>query len=102
MLSENEKNEIRQKIDTLKKKQDAFKAGRGNPRDNSKKGKEPNQYSLIGIVYEFISMILLTAVGSYFIARATSTMPWTMIAISLLGFIYAFYRLYRTVSHINK
>ncbi|MDH4199889.1 MAG: AtpZ/AtpI family protein [Spirochaetia bacterium] len=97
MLSDDEKNEIHKKIGELKKNQSEFRKTR--PVKNDDAGDDDiGKFRLLGIAYEFMSLILLSSIGGYFIGKYTDTQPWTMIASIFTGFGYAFYRLYQSVN----
>ena len=98
MLSNEEKEEFTKKLKKLENDQSGLrnslnlKTNKNDDKDNLER------YSALNKVYEFIFMIILMSFTGYFIAKYTNTLPWTMIGISISGFIYAFYRLYKSVS----
>ncbi|MDH4261723.1 MAG: AtpZ/AtpI family protein [Spirochaetia bacterium] len=98
MLSNEEKEEFTQKLKKLENEQSGL---RNSLNIKDKKNEDENiseRYSALNKVYEFIFMIILMSFTGYFVARYTNTLPWSMIGISITGFIYAFYRLYKSVS----
>jgi F0F1-type ATP synthase assembly protein I len=95
MLSDDEKKEFSEKVKKLVNDQSAMRHSYKNKKEDLENKSE--RFSAINKIYEFISMIFVMAFGGYFFAKYTNTLPWSMIAISLSGFVYAFYRLYKSV-----
>lgn len=95
MLSEKEKKEFSEKLKKLEQDESGL-------RDSIKKKQDKKdnaaQFKPLAIIYEFISMVLVMSLAGYFVATYTNTMPWTMIGFILFGFIYAYYRLYKSVT----
>jgi F0F1-type ATP synthase assembly protein I len=101
MLSDKEKKEFSDKLNKLKENHENLRKNL-TAKNNNIDDNDAERFKPIGVVYEFISMVLVVSFAGYFIGKKTNTMPWTMIVFILTGFTYSFYRLYKSVTKINK
>ena len=100
MLSEQEKQELREKTGALKKKQESFISARPKKIESST-ASEGNSWQYYGIGFDFIITIgVFTTIG-YFIDKKLESSPWVMVALLVIGFISAFVRLLKTVNRMN-
>ena len=97
MLSDKDKEDFTEKLKKLEREQSGLRTSlkKDKPAETAEDG---GRYKAINKIYEFMSMILAAAFGGYYLAKFTDTLPWTMIVVSISGFIYSFYRLYKSLS----
>ena len=95
MLSDEEKKEFSKKIEKLKNDQAGL---RNTIQDKIPKPESAGQFKAVSVVYQFVTLIFGVSIAGYFIAKYTHTLPWTMILFIVTGFIYGYYRLYKSLT----